>query len=67
MADDYTPCVKAIPAESGCTFVRHGKGGHAIWRSPINGRHFMVDGHIKSRHWANHTLKRLGLRKRSEA
>jgi hypothetical protein len=40
-----------------------GKGHHEIWESPVNGRRFMVDQHIKSRHWANHTLKQAGLPK----
>jgi hypothetical protein len=31
--------------------------------SPIKGRRFMVDNSIKSRHWANHTLKQAGLEK----
>jgi len=43
--------------------VRHGKGDHEIWHSPISNRRFMVDNHIKSRHWANHTLKQAGLPK----
>ena len=63
MADNFTPRVKAILKENGCTFVRQGKGDHEIWHSPINGRRFMVDSLIKSRHWANHTLKQAGLAK----
>jgi predicted RNase H-like HicB family nuclease len=47
----------------GCRFVRQGRGDHEIWKSPVNGRRFMVDQHIKSRHWANHTLKQAGLPK----
>jgi hypothetical protein len=30
MADNYTPRVKAILVENGCTFVRQGKGDHGI-------------------------------------
>jgi hypothetical protein len=63
MADNFTPRVKAILQENGCTFVRHGKGDHEIWFSPINSRRFMVDSFIKSRHWANYTLKQAGLPK----
>jgi hypothetical protein len=59
MADNYTPRVKSLLREAGCTFVRHGKGDHEIWHSP----RFMVDNHIKSRHWANYTLKQAGLPK----
>jgi hypothetical protein len=63
MADNYTPRVKALLLRAGCLLVRQGKGDHEIWSSPINGRRFMVDNHIKSRHWANHTLKQAGLPK----
>lgn len=27
---------------AGCTFVRHGKGDHQIWQSPITGKTFPV-------------------------
>ncbi len=63
MAENYTPRVKALLLRNGCAFLRQGKGDHEIWRSPLNSRRFMVDGHIKSRHWANHTLKQAGLPK----
>ena len=36
---------------------------HKIWRSPLNGTRFTVDGDIKSRHTANGTLKDAGLPK----
>jgi hypothetical protein len=63
MAENYTPRVKSILRKHGCTFVRHGKGDHEIWQSPLDGRRFMVDNHIKSRQWANYTLKQAGLPK----
>jgi hypothetical protein len=63
MADNYTPRDKAILLENGCGFVRQGKGDHEIWFSPHTNRRLMVDHHIKSRHWANHTLKQAGLAK----
>ncbi len=63
MADNYTPRVKKLLHKKKCRFVRQGRGDHEIWGSPINGRRFMVDNHIKSRHWANHTLKQAGLAK----
>ncbi len=63
MPDNFTPRVKAILRENGCSFVRHGKGDHEIWHSPINNRRFMIDNNIKSRHWANYTLKQAGLPK----
>ena len=63
MADNFTPRVKALLIEHGCTFVRHGKGDHEIGQSPITNRRFMVDNFIKSRHWANYTLKQAGIPK----
>jgi hypothetical protein len=48
MAENYTRRVKVILREKGCIFVRQGKGDHEIWYSPINGRRFMIDNHIKS-------------------
>jgi hypothetical protein len=63
MADNFTPAVKKRLREAGCRFERQGRGDHEIWYSPIAKRRFMVDSHIKSRHWANHTLKQAGLPK----
>jgi hypothetical protein len=63
MADNYTPTVKSILTENGCAFVRRGRGDHEIWQSPITNRRFKDDHFIKSRHWANHTLKQAGLPK----
>jgi predicted RNA binding protein YcfA (HicA-like mRNA interferase family) len=53
--------VRRILAEHGYTFVRHGKGDNDIWESPINGRRFVVDGKIKSRHTANAIMKQAGI------
>ena len=62
MADNYTPRVRAILSENG--YLRPSrKGDHEIWQSPISNRRFMVDSFIKSRHWANYTLKQAGLPK----
>jgi len=63
MPDNYTPRIKLLLREAGCTLVRHGKGDHEIWHSPITNRRFMVDNAVKSRHWANYTLKQAGLEK----
>jgi hypothetical protein len=63
MADNYTPRVKDLLRQHGCSFVRQGKGDHEIWQSPLSRRRFMVDHHIKSRHWANYTLKQAGIAK----
>jgi hypothetical protein len=63
MADNYRPAVKKLLRRAGCRFERQGKGVHEIWYSPISNCRFMVDAMIKSRRWANHTLKQAGLPK----
>ncbi|GHU93022.1 addiction module toxin, HicA family protein [Clostridia bacterium] len=50
--------------ESGCVFVRHGKGDHDIWYSPISKKNFPVDGKIKSRHVANAIMRQSGVDKK---
>jgi len=49
--------------ESGCTFVRHGKGSHEIWRSPITNRHFAVPFDVQKPATANAALRQAGLPK----
>jgi hypothetical protein len=49
--------------ENSCIFIRQEKGDHENSQSPITQRRFMVDSFIKSRDWANHTLRRAGLPK----
>lgn len=56
--------VRKILSEHGCYFVRHGKGDHDIWYSPITGKHVTVDGTIKSRYTANAVLKQCGIKDR---
>lgn len=60
---DFTPSLKEILRSYGCAFVRHGKGDHDIWHSPITNMHFPVDSKIKSRHTANGVLKQAGIPK----
>jgi hypothetical protein len=60
---DFAPEVIQRLLAHGCTFVRHGKGDHDIWFSPIANRRFVVDDKIKSRHTANAVLKQAGLPK----
>ena len=62
MAAGYAKRVKEILAEHGCTFVRHGKGDHDIWQSPISNTRFVVDAKIPSRHLANVVLRQAGIR-----
>ena len=36
----YTPKLKEILRDYGCTFERPGRGDHEIWYSPITDRRF---------------------------
>jgi hypothetical protein len=58
---EYETKIRALLAEHGCSFRRHGKDDHDIWFSPITNIHFTVDGKIKSRHTANAILKQAGI------
>jgi hypothetical protein len=60
---DFTPGLKRILTQSGCYFVRQGKGDHEMWFSPLTQQSFPVDGKILSRHTANGVLKQAGLPK----
>jgi hypothetical protein len=57
----YTPEITAILLANGCHLVRHGKGDHKIWFSPLTHRHFVVDSKILSRHTANAVMKQAGI------
>jgi len=39
---EYEKKVRKILKENGCYFVRHGKGSHDIWHSPVNNHSFPV-------------------------
>lgn len=43
--------------------MRHGRGDHDIWHSPINGKNFTVPVNILPRHMANKIMKDAGLPK----
>ncbi len=58
---EYEKEVRKLLKQFGCEFVRHGKGDHDIWFSPISSRHITVDTKIKSRHTANAILKQSGI------
>jgi len=58
---DYTRTVKKLMSKEGCYFVRHGKGDHEIWYSPITERNIVVDGSISKRNSALKTLKKAGV------
>jgi predicted RNA binding protein YcfA (HicA-like mRNA interferase family) len=59
---EYEKKVRQILSEHGCYFVRHGKGDHDIWYSPITNRSVTVDGEIKIRHMANVIMKQAGIK-----
>ena len=59
---DYTRKLKKLLSDNGCYFVRHGKGDHDVWYSPLTNRSFTVDGKINDRYLANGTLKQAGVK-----
>lgn len=61
MGGAYGRELKRLLSQHGCTFVRHGKGDHEIWHSPITGLHFAVDASTRKRHTANAILKIAGI------
>ncbi len=61
---EYEKKVRNELSDAGCSFVRHGKGDHDIWYSPITKRNFPVDSKIKSRFTANEIMKQAGVNKR---
>ena len=58
---EYEKQVRKKLAENGCYFLRHGKGDHDIWFSPITKLPITVDGEIVSRYVANGIMKRAGI------
>jgi hypothetical protein len=58
---EYEKQVRKKLAENGCYLLRHGKGDHDIWFSPITKLPITVDGEIVSRHVANGIMKRAGI------
>ena len=58
---EYEKLVRRKLKEEGCYFVRHGKGDHDIWYSPMTNRNMPVDTQIKSRHTANSIMKQAGI------
>ena len=61
---EYEKKVREELTKNGCSFVRHGKGDHDIWLSPITNRHVTVDSKIKSRYTANAIMKQAGIDKK---
>jgi HicA toxin of bacterial toxin-antitoxin, len=61
MGSSYYRELKRILLDHGCTFVRHGKGDHEIWFSPISEHTFTVDAGTRKRFTANAALKQAGI------
>ena len=61
MGSTYYRDLKRILTAHGCTFVRHGKGDHEIWYSPISARTFTVDAGTRKRFTAKAALKQAGI------
>ena len=55
--------VRDLLSGAGCTFVRHGRGDHDIWRSPLTAVPFTVPVTIQSRHTADKVSRDAGLPK----
>ncbi|WP_245739181.1 type II toxin-antitoxin system HicA family toxin [Sphingomonas rubra] len=56
--------MKRILLDHGCRFVRHGKGDHEIWFSPITNLTFTVDAGTRKRFTAEAILKQAGIKVR---
>ena len=61
--NDYGKDVRKRLIEAGCRFLRHGRGDHDVWRSPLTDTPFTVPVKIKSRHTANKIMRDAGLPK----
>lgn len=61
MGSSYGRRLKRILLDHGCRFVRHGKGDHEIWFSPITDLTFAVDAGVRKRFTANAILKQAGI------
>lgn len=59
---EYEKKVRELLKQNGCKFVRHGKGDHDIYYSPITNSNVVVDTKIKSRHTANTIMKQSGIK-----
>ena len=64
MGASYGRELKRTLLANGCHFVRHGKGDHEIWYSPISDRIFTVDAGGKKKYTVEATLKQAGINER---
>lgn len=63
MGSNLYPELARMLKQAGCRFVRHGKGSHEVWSSPITKRSFSVPREIVKVHTAYGILKDAGLQK----
>jgi predicted RNA binding protein YcfA (HicA-like mRNA interferase family) len=63
MGSNLYPELARLLRTAGCEVVRHGKGSHEIWFSPITKRRFSVPRNTTKVHTANSVLKDAGLPK----
>ena len=63
MASNMYPDVRRRLRAADCYFVRHGKGDHEIWHSPISNQRFTLPTKLTKVHTANGVLKDAGLPK----
>jgi hypothetical protein len=61
---DYRRKVIKLLSKYDCYFVRHGKGDHDVWYSPITNRNVIVDGTLNKKGTANAILASAGLKER---
>lgn len=61
MGRTYGRELRRILTDSGCHFVRKGKGDHEIWFSPITKRNVVIDVGGDNKMTANGTLKAAGI------
>jgi predicted RNA binding protein YcfA (HicA-like mRNA interferase family) len=61
---DYRRDLIKLLDRYGCSLVRHGKGSHDLWQSPVNGARFVIQRDLRSRIAANNVLKQAGLNER---
>jgi len=62
MGSKYGRDLKRRLLDHGCRFVRHGKGDHEIWFSPITNLTFTVDAGTRKRFTAEAILKQAGIK-----
>ena len=63
MGSNLYPELVRLLELAGCYFVRHGKGSHEIWFSPVSNQSFTLPRNTVVRHTANKVLKDAGLKK----